>query len=129
VSFSTGAVRGVEMPISEKSNLFKWIMNFYKIIVTLSSVLFSTSLLASSKAEREMQKAINQVGEPCHKVTQLFFMGKDREGSLLYSVACSGGENYGVLIKQSGEGKVVACSILDKLAGGRGKPGSCFTKH
>ncbi len=104
-------------------------MNFYKISIAALSALFSTSLLASFNAEREMQKLINQVGDSCHKVTQVFFMGKDRDGSLHYSVACSGGENYGVLIKKSGEGRVVTCSVLDKLAGGRGKPGSCFTKY
>jgi len=88
--------------------------------------LFTHMTYASS--ESEMQKAINQVGEPCQKVTQVFHIGKDKESSLHFSVACSGGQNYYVLVKRSGDANVMQCAVMDKMAGGRGKPGSCFTK-
>jgi hypothetical protein len=99
----------------------------------IKAIIFGAMVLSyqtafSQKAELEMQKAINQVGEPCHKVTQVFMNGKDKEGSLHLSVACSGGENYGVLAKKNGDALVLRCAVVDKLAGGRGKPGSCFNK-
>ena len=79
--------------------------------------------------EESLQQAINQVGESCQKVTQIFQNGKDKDGNLHLSVACSGGENYFVMITTKGEGKVMKCAIVDKLAGGRGKSGSCCTKY
>jgi hypothetical protein len=98
-----------------------------KVQILIASTVLTTNLALASP-ESEMQKAINQVGEPCHKVTQVFMNGKDKEGSLHLSVACSGGENYGVLAKKNGDALVLRCAVVDKLAGGRGKPGSCFNK-
>lgn len=99
-----------------------------RILLIITFLMMVSQHAYAQKAEIEMQKIINQVGEPCHKVTQVFKTGKDKEGSLHMSVACSGGENYGVLVKKNGDAFVLRCAVLDKLAGGRGKPGSCFNK-
>ncbi len=95
-------------------------------VILAALLVFSINAFASP--ETEMQKAINQVGEPCAKVTQVFHSGNDTDGSIFVSVACSGGQNYYVHVKKSGEARVVKCAIIDKISGGRGKPGSCFSK-
>jgi hypothetical protein len=95
----------------------------------LMAGLIAVSGIAHAGAEQELQKAINQVGDPCHKVTQVFHNGNDKSGAMHFSVACSGGQNYFVLVNRSGEGKVMGCALMDKIAGGRGRPGSCFTKY
>ena len=45
-----------------------------KLIAFLIPFLISNNSFAG--AEQEAQKAINQVGEPCHKVTQVFLIHK-----------------------------------------------------
>lgn len=97
-----------------------------KIIIL--SVIFLSNYACAGK-EESLQQAINQVGSRCHKVTQVFHNGKDKDGNLHISVACSGGENYFVAVYKNGEAKVMNCSVVDKLAEGRGKAGSCFTKY
>ena len=99
----------------------------------MKKILIGLSLLSSNFAfagrEESLQQAINQVGDSCQKVTQIFQNGKDKDGNLHMSVACSGGENYFIILSRAGEAKVMRCALMDKLAGGRGKPGSCFTKY
>ena len=97
---------------------------------TLTAIVLATiGITAHAGAEQELQKAINQVGDPCHKVTQVFHNGNDKSGAMHFSVACSGGQNYFVLVKKNGDGNVIGCAFMDKIAGGRGKPGSCFSKY
>jgi hypothetical protein len=91
--------------------------------------LFFVSNYSFAGKEESLQQAINQVGSRCNKVTQVFNNGKDKDGNLHISVACSGGETYFVAVYKNGEAKVMDCSVIDKLAGGRGKAGSCFTKY
>ena len=98
-----------------------------KLIAFLIPFLISNNSFAG--AEQESQKAINQVGEPCHKVTQVFFNTQESDGTFQVSVACSGGENYFLRIKRNGDAQVMKCAIADRIAGGRGKKGSCFTKY
>ena len=69
---------------------------------------------AQSGAERELQKAINQVGNPCHKVTQVFRSGS-HNGSLMFSVACNGGQTYMVKVDQDGTGKVMSCPAMERI--------------
>jgi hypothetical protein len=100
----------------------------------MKKVLIVAGLMVASIAhaniiETTLQKAINQVGDPCNKVTQVFHNGTDKNGSMHISVACSGGQNYFVLAKRNGESKILECAMIDKISGGRGKPGSCFTKY
>jgi hypothetical protein len=78
--------------------------------------LFAVSAIASAQtgAEREMQKAINQVGEPCHRVTQIFHSG-NASGSMMFSVACSGGQTYMVKANRDGTGNVVSCKVMEKI--------------
>jgi hypothetical protein len=100
-------------------------------------IYFFICLLApsfsSASVETESQKAINQVGYPCQKVTQVFRNGvyKDSKGleQLHISIACSGGENYLLSVPKGGDVKVIPCGTIDKLAGGREKRGSCFTNY
>ena len=76
---------------------------------------------AQSGVERELQKTINQVGDPCHTVTQVFRSGS-HNGSLMFSVACSGGQTYMVKVNKDGTGNVLSCRVLERV-GGR-----CFEK-
>ena len=78
--------------------------------------LFAVSgiAFAQSGAERELQKAINQVGESCPQVTQVFRSGS-HNGQLMFSVACSGGQTYFVKVDQSGSGKVLPCSTMERI--------------
>ena len=69
---------------------------------------------AQTGAERELQKAINQAGDACHKVTQVFRSGSYK-GSLMFSVACSGGQTYFVKVNQDGTGNVMSCKVMEKL--------------
>ena len=93
--------------------------------------LFALSAIASaqagtegqSAAGRELQKAINQVGRPCHSVTQVFHNG-DSNGSMMFSVACSGGHTYMVMANRNGTGNVVSCKAMESLLGRSG----CFEK-
>jgi hypothetical protein len=98
----------------------------------MKKILIALMVLSSSYAfagrEESLQQAINQVGNSCQKVTQIFQNG-NKDGNLHMSVACSGGENYFIILSRAGEAKVMSCALIDKLAGGRGKAGSCFTKY
>ena len=96
-------------------------------IFILCSFFLSNFVYAGK--EESLQQAINQVGSRCLKVTQVFQNAKDKDGNLHISVACSGGETYFVVLYKNGEAKVMDCSVIDKLSGGRGKAGSCFTKY
>jgi hypothetical protein len=96
------------------------------LIVALMMVAGVAS--AQTPAEKVLQQAINQVGEPCHKVTQTFLNGSYKD-SVMYSVACSGGQTY--LVKANlndGTGNVLPCSVLDKINGGPNRRGGCFVK-
>jgi hypothetical protein len=107
--------------------------NIKEVKFKMKKILIALIVLSSSYAfagrEESLQQAINQVGDSCQKVTQIFQNGKDKDGNLHMSVACSGGENYYVILSRVGEAKVMRCALIDKLAGGRGKAGSCFTKY
>jgi hypothetical protein len=85
--------------------------------------LFAVSGIAFAQtgAERELQKAINQVGDPCGKVTQVFHSG-NASGSMMFSVACNGGQTYMVKVNKDGTGNVVSCRVLERV-GSR-----CFVK-
>ncbi len=89
-----------------------------KLLILLSLV---SSGIVHASAEQELQKAINQVGDPCHKVTQVFRSGS-HNGSLMFSVACSGGQTYFIKVDKDGTGKVLSCRVLERL-GSR-----CFEK-
>ena len=81
------------------------------------------SKAAQTSAERELQKAINQVGDPCDKVTQVFHNGNSN-GYMMFSVACSGGQTYMVKANPNGTGSVLSCKAMEKLFGRSG----CFEK-
>ena len=87
--------------------------------------LFAVSgfAFAQSDAEKELQKAINQVGNPCHKVTQVFHNG-NADGAMLLSVACNGGQTYMVKVNRDGTGSVLSCKAMEQLFGRSG----CFEK-
>ena len=87
--------------------------------------LFAVSgvAFAQSGAELELQRAINQTGGACHKVTQVFHNG-NANGSMMFSVACSGGQTYMVKANRDGTGSVVSCKAMERLLGRSG----CFEK-
>ena len=86
-------------------------------LIAVSGVVF-----AQTAAERELQKAINQTGEACHKVTQVFHSG-NASGSMMFSVACSGGQTYMVKVNKDGTGNVASCRVMERIARVR-----CFEK-
>lgn len=85
-----------------------------KKLLVVNLFAISGIAFAQTGAERELQKAINQTGEPCHKVTQVFHSGNSN-GSSMFSVACSGGQTYMVKIDRDGSGKVMSCALMERL--------------
>lgn len=70
----------------------------------------------------ELQKAINQVGDSCHQVTQIFH-SSTHQRSLIFDVACSGGQTYSVKVNPDGTANVITCRMLMLAA-----KVSCFVK-
>jgi hypothetical protein len=90
--------------------------------IMLGAALVGFSAMASAGgAERELQKAINQVGYACPSVTQVFLSGK-YNGSLMFSVACNGGQTYMVKVNSDGTGNVLPCRLMEKFGS------KCFQK-
>ncbi len=89
---------------------------FISGLIVISNMAFS-----QTAQEKELQKAINQAGEVCHKLTQIFLSAKV-EGSLMFSVACSGGQTYMVKAYPNGNAKVIDCKVMKQIGI------QCFTK-
>ena len=94
-----------------------------KRFLIVALMIINGPVFAQTAAERELQKAINQVGEPCQKVTQVFHNGNANK-SMMFSVACSGGQTYMVKVNQDGTGNVLSCKTMEKLFG----RSDCFVK-
>ena len=81
------------------------------LVVAMMSV---ASFAQANEAFKVAQQAINQTGNSCHQVTQVFFSGETKEAKM-YSVACSGGQTYMISAKRDGSGSVASCNVLEKV--------------
>jgi hypothetical protein len=87
-----------------------------------------TIRISQTTVENE-QSSVNAMMAWLHNHKETHSNGGDIEGNLHFIVAGNGGENYFVIVYKSGDAKVMACTIIDKLAGGLGKVGLCFAKY
>jgi len=87
---------------------------------SLIATLLLVSGIAHAGIEQPLQQAINQVGSSCDKVTQVF----QSSGTYnMYSVACSGGQTYMVLVKpETNSAKVMTCREMAMIGT------KCFVK-
>ena len=92
-----------------------------KKVLIFGLFTISTAVSAQSGAERELQKAINQTGNSCPQVTQVFHSGNSGS-SMMFSVACNGGQTYMVKVNKDGTGNVLSCRMLEKIGS------QCFKK-
>lgn len=60
---------------------------------------------------------VQSSGDPCNTPSRPFRMGIDRQGTAIWSVACSNGKSYAVSISSnaSGSTKVLDCAALKAI--------------
>lgn len=75
-------------------------------------------------------RMLQREGERCHSVTRTFFQGSSSDGAAFWSIACSGGKDWQIMIKNTapsdirfGDIRFLECSVLKAIGGG-----TCFTK-
>ena len=77
--------------------------------------------LPEAKQKTMFARSITASGEHCPSVTRLLYQGSSSDGAGLWSVACSGGKDWQVLVKNDsvGSSKVLECSVLKAVGGGQ----------
>jgi len=91
-----------------------------KFLTALILVATAATAQATTYSPEVFQKVITSVGDPCGKVTEVFYSGAYKSEKM-YSIACTGGKSYMVKDGRNGT-KVVACSVMAAI----GAP--CFRK-
>ena len=108
---------------------------FKKIHIGILVVVFSGSVFAnpaneimlglpSNKQDMALRQVVESANETCPNVTKKLFQGQDKKGNAIWSVACSNGRSFSVMIYNdaSGSTKVADCNVL-KIVGVK-----CFAK-
>jgi len=73
--------------------------------ILIVALMAFAGIANAGSAENAMQQAIVGVGLSCSKVTEIFHNGRT-----MYSVACSGGQTYMVMvIPETSSAKVMTC--------------------
>lgn len=83
------------------------------------------SALSEDQRRAVFAKLFQREGERCPSVNRAFYQGRARDGSAFWSVACAGGKDWQVMIRDtpSGDMRILDCAVLKAVGGGR-----CFKK-
>lgn len=81
--------------------------------------------LTEVKRQTVFGKLMRREGKRCPKVDKTFFQGQSKDGTAFWSIACAGGKEWQVIIKDTAEGEMntLDCAFLKAVGGDR-----CFKK-
>jgi hypothetical protein len=81
--------------------------------------------LSEENRQTIFARMMQREGERCQGVNKTFFQGQSSDGAAFWSIACGGGKEWQIMIKNTATGdlKLVECSVLRAVGGGL-----CFTK-
>jgi hypothetical protein len=109
---------------------------FVHALAAATSILLSCSSSASpisdqvaalteEKRQTVFARLMKREGKPCPSVNKTFFQGVSKEGTAYWSIACTRGKDWQIVIKNTGEGEMATldCAFLKAVGGDR-----CFTK-
>jgi hypothetical protein len=94
-----------------------------KTIATLTLFLVTTSTLATTTIDKELEQTIRKAGESCAKVDEVFYNGEVKDRTVL-SVDCGAGFKYLVIMRRNKPSQVFPCKVIETITG-RNK---CFKK-
>jgi len=99
------------------------------------ALLVSTSLQANpindqvaalSESQRQtiFARMMQREGEKCQSISRAFYQGTSNDGAAFWSVSCTGGKDWQIMIKNTAQGdiKMLECATLKALGGG-----TCFS--
>jgi hypothetical protein len=83
------------------------------------------SALTEDQRRAVFARLFQREGEQCSSVSRAFYQGRAKDGSAFWSVACAGGKDWQVMIRDtpSGDMSILDCAVLKAVGGGR-----CFKK-
>lgn len=81
--------------------------------------------LTEERRQVVFARMMQREGEHCPSVNRTFFQGTSSDGAAFWSIACAGGKDWRIMIKNSAQGDItlLECSVIKALNAGR-----CFTK-
>ena len=81
--------------------------------------------LSEEKRQGLFARMMQREGERCTSINRTFFQGSSSDGSTFWSVACAGGKDWQIMIKNTAQAdmKLLECSVIKAL-----NAGQCFTK-
>jgi hypothetical protein len=87
----------------------------------------SNQVAALSEEKRQVlfAKLMKREGKRCPRVNKTFFQGRSKDGNAYWSIACTGGKDWQIVIKNASEGEMTTldCAFLKAVGGDR-----CFTR-
>jgi hypothetical protein len=99
------------------------------ILLSCNSSASPTSDLVAALSEEKRQilfaKLMKREGKRCPVVNKTFSQGKSKDGTAFWSISCTGGKDWQIVIKNASEGEMTTldCAFLKAVGGDR-----CFTK-
>lgn len=81
--------------------------------------------LSEEKRQAVFARFMKREGKRCPKVNKTFFQGLSKDRTAYWSIACTGGKDWQIVIKNTGEGEMTTldCAFLKAIGADR-----CFTK-
>ena len=100
---------------------------FLTVVLFLSAQVLAnpanTQLSGMSNTQRQdfMAKYLSKSGERCPSVSRTLFQGVDGQGNAFWSVACTGGKSYQLMVfnNPTGSTKYLDCKLLATINGGQ----------
>jgi hypothetical protein len=101
------------------------------ISVALVSVLTTTAhanpisdqiaALTEEKRQTIFARMMQREGERCSDVSRTFFQGSANDRSAFWSISCTGGKDWQIMIKNTAQGdiKMLDCATLKAVGGGQ----------
>ena len=87
----------------------------------------NNQVVALSEENRQniFARVMQREGERCPSVSKTFLQGQSSDGAAFWSIACTGGKDWQIMIKNTttGDMKILECSVLKAVGGGL-----CFAK-
>jgi len=77
--------------------------------------------LTEEKRQTIFSRMMQREGEKCANVSRTFFQGSASDRSAFWSISCTGGKDWQIMIKNTAEGdiKMLECATLKAVGGGQ----------
>ena len=77
--------------------------------------------LTEEKRQTIFARMMQREGEKCPEVSRTYFQGSASDRSAFWSISCTGGKNWQIMIKNTAQGdiKMLDCATLKAVGGGQ----------